>query len=255
MIIDADVHISPPKYGGGTITIEELMRRMDRAGVDRSVTWVQTPYIREVDEGNTYVYQAARQFPDRILGFGWADPNLGVEKAKDTVKKSIYEYGFYGMKLNGARNEYYIDDPVLSIPVIEEIARTGKILALHVGADAYERTHPFRVGKIARQFPNLQILMVHMGGASFNDLSSAAIEMASAHPNLTLIGSAIRSIPIMKAIKALGASRVCFGSDTPYELMHVEVARYNALLDGELSESEKNLVMAGNIMRLFGLKP
>lgn len=254
MIIDADVHISPAFEGGNSITIDELLRRMERAGVDKALTWLQPPYSREVDESNRYVYEAAKKFPDKILGFGWIDPNLGVEKAKDLVKKCIYDYGFFGVKLNGAQNDFYIDDPKLSIPVIEEIVKTGKLLAFHVGADAYEHTHPFRVGKIAKQFPQQQILMVHMGGASFADLSHAAIEIAQENPNLTLIGSAIRSIPILKAIKTLGASRVCFGSDTPFELMHVEVAKYHALLDGEVSEEEKQQIMAGNIIRLFGLK-
>ena len=254
MIIDADVHISPTFEGGNSITIDELLRRMERAGVDKALTWLQPPYRREVDEANRYVYEATKNFPDKILGFGWIDPNLGVEKAKDMVKRCIYNYGFFGVKLNGAQNNFYIDDPKLSIPVIEEIAKSGKILAFHVGADAYEQTHPFRVGKIAKQFPRQQILMVHMGGASFADLSNAAIEIAQENPNLTLIGSAIRSIPILKAIKTLGASRVCFGSDTPFELMHVEVAKYHALLDGEVSEEEKQQIMAGNIIRLFGLK-
>jgi predicted TIM-barrel fold metal-dependent hydrolase len=254
MIIDADCHISPTLEGGNSISVEELLRWMDRSRVDSAVTWLQPPYVREIDRANEYVYKAVKKHPDRILGFGWADPNLGVEKARETVKKCIYDYGFLGVKLNGAQNEYYIDDPALSIPVIEEIARTGKILAFHVGADAYERTHPFRVGKIAKRFPQLQILMVHMGGASFADLSNAAIEIAQVHPNITLIGSAIRSIPILKAIKTLGASRVCFGSDTPFELMHVEVAKYHALLDGEVTQEEKQLVMGGNIIRLFELK-
>ncbi len=35
--------------------------------------------------------------------------------------------------------------------------------------------------------------------------------------------------------------------------MHVEVAKYNALLDGEVASEEKQMVMAGNIARLMGL--
>lgn len=254
MIIDADCHISPTPEGGNSITIDELIRRMDRSHVDKAVTWLQPPYTREISLSNKYIYKAVKEHPDRILGFGWADPNLGLEKAKEEVKRCIDDYGFHGVKLNGAQNEYYIDDPLISLPLIEEIAKRGKILALHVGADAYERTHPFRVAKIAKEFPNLRILMVHMGGASFVDLSKAAIEFAKEYSNLTLIGSAIRSIPILNAIRILGASRVCFGSDTPFELMHVEVAKYHALLDSELTKEEKALVMGGNIARLFGLK-
>jgi predicted TIM-barrel fold metal-dependent hydrolase len=254
MIIDADVHISPRPEGGNSIGYEELLRRMDRAGVDKALAWLQPPYMREIDGANAYVYEAMKQHPDRILGFGWADPNLGVQRAKDTVKRCIHEYGFYGVKLNGAQNSFYIDDPVLSIPVIEAVAETGKLLAFHVGADAPEHTHPFRVGKIARRFPEVQIVMVHMGGAAVPDLSDAAVEMAQEHPNLTLIGSGVRAIAVLKAIKTLGSTRVCFGSDTPFALMHVEVATYNALLDGEVSDQEKRNVMAGNMIRLLNLR-
>jgi hypothetical protein len=35
MIIDADVHITPQKYG---IQVDELIRRMDCAGVDKALT-------------------------------------------------------------------------------------------------------------------------------------------------------------------------------------------------------------------------
>jgi predicted TIM-barrel fold metal-dependent hydrolase len=254
MIIDADVHISPTPEGGNSIGADELLRRMDGAGVDKALTWLQPPYMREIEGSNAYVHQAMREHPDRILGFGWADPNLGLQRARDTVKRCAYEYGFYGVKLNGAQNSFYIDDPALSIPVIEEIANTGRLLAFHVGADAPEHTHPFRVGKIARRFPEVQILMVHMGGVAIPDLSHAAIEIAQAHPNLTLIGSSIRAIAVLRAIERLGSTRVCFGSDTPFALMRVEVAKYNALLDGEVSAEDKANVMAGNMIRLLDLK-
>jgi len=253
MIIDADCHISPTPEGGNSIGTDELLARMDRAGVDRALTWLQPPYLREINEANAYVAQAVKDHPDRILGFGWADPNLGVEKAKNTVRRCVEEYGFSGVKLNGAQNSYYIDDPELSLPVIDEIARHDTILAFHVGADAFDRTHPFRVARIARRHPELPILVVHMGGVGHRDLTNAVIEFAGQCANLTLIGSAVRTGAILKAVRTLGADRVCFGSDTPFELMHVELARYNAMLEGEVSEDKKALILGGNIARLFGL--
>ena len=253
MIIDADVHISPTKESGNSICIEELLSRMEKAGVDRALTWLQPPYLREIGDANGYVYEAMKKYPDKILGFGWADPNLGVEKAVNEAKRCIHEYGFYGVKLNGAQNSFYIDDPLLSLPVIEEIAKTGRILAFHVGADAYEQTHPFRVAKIAEMYPETTILVVHMGGVAFADISDAAIEIAESHPNLYLIGSAVRTTRILKAIQKLGAARVCFGSDTPFELMDVEVAKYNAMLDGRVCEEDRRAIMGGNVEKfIFG---
>jgi len=254
MIIDADVHISPTPQGGNSIGIDELLRRMDRAGVERAVTWLQPPYVRsEIDAGNAYVADATRRHPDRILGFGWADPNLGVAKAIADARRAVEEHGCYGVKLNGAQNGFRIDDPGLALPVVEAIARLGTVLALHVGADAYDQTHPSRVATIARAFPELRILVVHMGGAAFHDLSAAAIAVAREHPNLTLVGSAVRAIPILRAVKELGAARVAFGSDTPFELMHVELAKYRALLADEVSAEEQAQVLGGTIAGVLGL--
>jgi hypothetical protein len=253
MIIDADTHISPTGEDNMAITVDELLRRMDRAGVDKALVWLRPPYLREIDESNAYVHAVVKAHPERLLGFGWADPCLGTEKALDEARRCIEEYNFYGVKLNGAQNHFYIDDPVIAAPIVEYIASSGKILAFHIGTDAYEQTHPFRLGKIARRYPETQILMVHMGGVGFADLSNAAIEIAQEYPNITLIGSAVRHLAVQKAIRILGASRVCFGSDTPFALMHVEVAAYKALLAGEVTPQEEQDVMGGNLARLFGL--
>jgi len=98
MIVDADCHISPHRERNH-ITVDELLRMMDRAGVDKALVRLTPPYRRQIDESNAYVYEATRAHPDRLLGFGWADPRLGVQKAKDMVKKCIEEYGFFGVKL------------------------------------------------------------------------------------------------------------------------------------------------------------
>lgn len=251
-IMDADTHISPTKERGGSISAEELINRMDYAGVNQALTWIQPPYLRKIDEANEYLYQSVRKYPERIVGFGWADPRLGVENARKMARKCIEEYGFCGVKLNGAQNEYYIDDPEISLPVIREIASMGKVIAFHVGADAYEFTHPFRVEKIARLYPSMTILMVHMGGAAFADLSDASIEVAEKCSNVHLIGSAVKDVSILKAIRKLGAHRVSFGSDSPFALMHASVAMYQAILAGEhLSEADKQLIMGGNIKRIL----
>lgn len=250
VIIDADCHITPYPEG---VSIDELLRRMDHAGVDKALTWLRPPYGREIDEANAYVHRAAAEHPDRILGFGWADPNLGVDKATDAARRCIEEYGFYGVKLNGAQNSFFIDDPDLAVPVIEQVAASGRLLAFHVGADAPDHTHPFRVAKIARLFPDMTILCAHMGGVGHADLSAAMIEFAADCPNLHLIASAVRDVSIVKGLRALGPKRVSFGSDTPFGLMHVQLAMCRALVADELDADGQAAVLGGNIARLFDL--
>lgn len=254
MIIDGDVHISPTPEAPVSQQVEEMIRRLDRAGIDKALTWLQPPYMRDIDKSNQYVKESAERFPDRILPFGWADPRLGVEHAIRSVHRCLDDYGFYGVKLNGAQNDFYIDDMETVRPVLDEIVASGKLLALHIGTDAFDKTHPYRLGKVAARYPGTRILAVHMGGVGFHDLSNAAIEAAQEHDNITLIGSAVRAVPILKAVRTLGAERVCFGSDMPFELPHVEIAKYDALLDGEITPAEKALVMGGNLARLFGLE-
>lgn len=251
MIIDGDVHISPTSEKPLSLHAEDMVRWLDRAEIEKALTWLQPPYTRDIDASNRYVFESARRFPERILPFGWADPHLGIEHALRSVQLCVDEFGFYGVKLNGAQNDYYIDDLECVGPVVEAIVRTGRLLAFHIGTDAFDKTHPYRLAKIARRYPEARILAVHMGGVGFADLTNSMIEVAEEHGNVTLIASAVRSAPILNAIKRLGAERVCFGSDMPFELPHVEIARFNALLDGEITPAEKALVMGGNLARLL----
>ena len=250
MITDADTHLTPT---GAGLSVDELLAAMDRAGVDRALAWLRPDYCgTEIETHNAYIYQATRAHPDRILGFGWADPTVGVGHAQEMVRRCVYDYGLYGVKLNGAQNHYFIDDPSLALPVVEEIARTGKPLALHVGPDAYEQTHPYRAARIADRYPEMPILMVHMGMRDW-PMNRAVIEIAAEHPNMMLIGSAALYASVLSAIQALGPERVCFGSDAPFNLMHVELAAYEALLQGELCDTGRAAVLGENIARLFGL--
>jgi hypothetical protein len=249
MIIDADVHLSPLREGN-RITVDELLRRMDRSGVERALAWLQPAYFRDVEGGNRYIYECAHRYPERIIGFGWVDPHFGLEKSLDEVKRCTEEYGFVGVKLNGAQNEFPIDDEQVCLPLIEAIVETGKLLAFHIGADSFENTHPFRLAKIARRYPQATILAVHMGGAAVPDLSRAMLEFAQECPNIYLVGSAVSAPAVLRAIQHLGPERVLFGSDTPFQLMHVEVARYRALLE-DLPSEAADLVLGENARRLF----
>lgn len=249
MIVDADCHISSHKFDETAITADELIEMMDRANVDKALVWLKPPYNKDIGPENRAVYEATKQYPDRLIGFGWANPRLGKETTLATIKQCYEEYGFYGLKFNGAQDDYVIDAPDI-LPFIEKSAEYGQPVAFHIGADFYENTHPYRLGHLAATFPETQFIMIHMGGAAMPPLSRSAIETAARHPNITLIGSAIPETHILQAINTLGADRVCFGSDTPFFLMHVRLAMYRALMR-DLSEGDQARILGTNLLRLL----
>ena len=57
---------------------------------------------------------------------------------------------------------------------------------------------------------------------------------------------------MLKAVDVLGAERVFYGSDTPFALMHVELARFDAMLR-DCSQAGRELVMGGSLLRVLGL--
>jgi predicted TIM-barrel fold metal-dependent hydrolase len=250
-IIDADCHISSHKFDGVAITASELIAQMDRAGVDKALVWLKPPYNKDIEPENRAIYQAAKQHSGRLLPFGWANPRLGAA-TRDTIRRCFEEYGFYGIKFNGAQDDYVIDDATLALPAIELAAAYGKPIAFHIGADFYENTHPYRLGRIAAAFPEIPLIMIHMGGAGLPSLDRSAIEVAESHPNITIIGSAIGEQAILRAIELLGARRICFGSDTPFRLMHVQLAMYRALMR-DLDPADQARVLGGNLAQLLGL--
>lgn len=253
MIIDADCHISSWRFDELALTADDLLREMDRSGVDKALIWLKPTYNREIASENRAVYEAMRGHPDRFIGFGWVNPRLGAAAARDTIRQCFEEYGFYGVKFNGVQDEYVIDDAAI-LPFIEQAAAYGKPLAFHIGADSCENTHPIRLGRIAARFPEITLLMVHMGGAALPSLDRSAVEVAIQHPNIVLIGSAIGERAILQALNRLGPGRLCFGSDMPFGLMHVQLAMYRALLRDHDTSAQAQ-VLGGNMARLLRMMP
>lgn len=254
MIVDADCHISSRRFDDLALTADDLLAAMDQAGVDKALVWLKPPYDKDIGPENRAIFDAARAHPDRLLPFGWVNPRLGERHALDTLARCFDEYGFLGVKFNGAQDDYVIDDEALVVPIIERASSYGKPLAFHIGADFPENTHPGRLGRLADRFPETTFILIHLGGAAFPALDRAAIEVARAHANIHVIGSAIHERAILAALEALGPERMSFGSDMPFFLMHVRRAMYDALLR-EHDDDSRRAVMGTNILRVLGLPP
>ena len=250
MIFDCDSHMSPYRNHDRAIDAAGLNELYEKAGVDRALTWLMPQGVSDVSESNKYVYESSKIYP-RFMPFGWANAKEGVEKAKADVKSCLLDYGFPGVKLNGAQNDYHIDSKEAML-VCEAIAGNGGMIAFHIGMDSPDNTSPHRAANVAKAFPETIVLMVHMGGAGTPDRGEEVVEIAKQNPNMMLIGSSINISKVKLAIDELGADRVLFASDSPFHSLNDALLDYSAML-GEYDEAVKNAVMYQNALRIFGL--
>jgi hypothetical protein len=107
---------------------------------------------------------------------------------------------------------------------------------------------PWQVGLLAMDFPEVPVVMAHMGFVDviYND---AAINMAKRAPNLYLETCGVSAeAKVAQAVQEIGASRVLYGSDMPFHDPAFDMARIEY---AKISAEDKKLIMGENAKKLL----
>ena len=228
------------------------------------------------------------EHPARFAGFA-ALPLQDPAAAADELERAVRDLGLKGALVNAHTRGVYLDDPTLRV-VWERAEGLDVPLYLHpaTGVDTADvlSGHPELVGPmwswgldtsshvlrlifsgVFDDFPRAKLLLGHMGEGlpfvlwrldsrwGFHD--HQGIELARGVPsaylreNLWITTSGVCSpAPLLCSILALGADRVLFGTDYPFE----DVATATAFLAGApISEADRAKIAHGNAERLLGL--
>jgi predicted TIM-barrel fold metal-dependent hydrolase len=111
---------------------------MDSAGVDVQVLSLATPGVEQLDaaeavavarEENDRRAEAVRMHPDRFAGFATV-PTADPDAAAGELERTVGEYGFRGLLINGHTRGRYLDDPFFS-PILERAQALDVPLYLH----------------------------------------------------------------------------------------------------------------------------
>src|SRR5204863_3356789 len=138
----------------------------------------------------------------------------------------------------------------LSSPLAHTLMSTarelGMVVNIHSGSEV---SHPLAIGALCRRFPDVTVLMDHMG---YREWTSDAIEAARDNPNLYL-GTTIAAFEpsvIERAVRVLGPERVVYGSNWPncYSDLAVEAIRR-----AKLGAEAEALILGGNLARILGM--
>jgi len=236
LIIDAHNHIGDRH--AATQTGVELVAKLDVAGVDRAVIM---PFVEGTFD-NSVIDREAAAFPGRLIPFCSVNPwdrGLAVEE----IRHCVEDLGFKGLKLHPTIHGYRLGDHGLMDPIFSAARDLGIVVTSHGASDLYN--NPAEFAEMARSYPEVPLLMVHMGVFWLTDL---AIEKASEHLNLFLDTSRAPIFEIAQAVREAGPEKVIWGTDSPFVDYEWEFKKMSRVSD---SREAYELVVGGNIARLL----
>ncbi len=247
--------------------IGELAREEKRAAVpdsvsgadrDRAFEDIETEISGELKAFNSWICGVS-QTQSEIVPFIGADVSvLSDEDGGAYVRDMVVNHGARGVKLHGASQGVSMSDERLW-PTYAACQELGVAIIGHSGPDQSGAgfAEPRSFGGMLKAFPDLNVVLAHMGGATWDQ----ALEIAETYPNAyydcceiiewTEGENAPTEVQLAQLIKDIGPHRVMMGSDYPwYDLDHT-VERVMEL--PVLSAEEKEGIIGANAVDILSL--
>jgi len=237
-------------------SLEDLLRAMDRDGVEQSVIcgfpWKDPVLCRQ---GNDFLFHCRRQYPSRLIPFACPPLRPGriaereLERCLSLRMGGIGELAFYQQEISPR------DIRRLSA-ILRPLSPLGIPLLLHanepVGHDypgkSLKDLRP--IYQLLLALPQMNIILAHWGGGFFFYELMPEVARAARRVYYDTAASPFLYRPLIYriALKIVGPGRILFGSDYPL----LPPARYFEELKGiRLSARVQTLIKGRNAQRLL----
>ena len=242
------------------IPVSQYLRKMDRAGIERSLLIavragdlnVRGSFELPIDR----VAAVCARWPDRFSGLAGVDPFRGMKGLAD-LTYAVKECGFVGAHLyphwfglapdHAKYYPYYAKCAELGVPIMMQV---GHNLVYTRERRLPSVGRPITLDQVAIDFPELTLIGIHIGVPWTDEM----ISMCWKHPNVYTAGDAYapRHWPAsyVHYLNTYGRDKVLFGTDWPVIDPERAVREVKEL--GLRPESERAL-MRDNALRIFKL--
>ncbi|MCD6404276.1 MAG: amidohydrolase family protein [Planctomycetes bacterium] len=241
MIVDIHAHYGQWPSSSEKDTPERFREALDRFGINASIVSSARAIQYDIISGNAEVADLVN-CDDRIYGAIVVNPNHREASLAELSRHGQNER-FVAAKLHPDYSGVPADSP-LNMAILRRIAQMDMPLLVHTwGAVQVEAA-----SSIARAFPPLRVVMLHMGATAWGQ----GIQRASEYSNLYVEIAATLAEParITEAVRRLGAEKVFFGTDMTLLSPAYAVGLVKA---AGLTGQENEKVMGGNAKGFFAL--
>ena len=281
MIVDFHTHIFPPEvirrradfcardgwleelYGSPKAkmaSVTDLLASMDADGVDVSVTfpfgWRDSGLAEEC---NSYVIQAMRDHPGRIIGLAAVQPLAGKRAIAELERCARAGMPGFGELMPHGQG-YRLSDTLLLAPLVEAAEHLGMFALTHTSEPVGHLypgkgdVTPSELQAFTVAFPRLRVVAAHWGGGfPFYELMPE-VHAAAANVWYDSAASLYLYQPqvFAEVARIAGAGKILWGSDFPLlgQRRMLDYARASGLSNDDLA-----LALGGNAAAFLGLAP
>jgi uncharacterized protein len=214
----------------------DYLRRADAAGITHSVLFAA--FHSDYARANREVARIVARRPDRFWGFAFVHPERDRGRVAKIVHEAVVSHGFRGIKVHR-----------YDARITREVCEAARAFAVPILYDVMGEISTVEL--IATEYPDVAFIIPHLG--SFADdwkAQRAFLDPLARHPNIFTDTSGVRRFDLLvEAIQRAGASKVLFGTDSPWLHPGVELAKVRAL---GLSPRDERKVLSENLLRLIG---
>jgi predicted TIM-barrel fold metal-dependent hydrolase len=246
VIIDCHWHVLFDDYER---VIQTSINELKRCGMDRCTLMFHLDLYQKEGDLHRQGEALKKVLKDRkeyFVPFLTVDPNVDFGIVKEGVEEYVVKGPAVAVKVHHSmkadRKEFE--------PLANLLSMHGIPVLIHCWyktVQKYENeSDPSNIANLAAKFPDLKIIMAHITGCGFRGIQDIA-----PYPNVYVdtSGSQPEDGIMQYGLDLLGADRILFGSDFPGRDPATQLGRIYSL---DMSEEDRNKILGGNSVRLFG---
>lgn len=247
MVIDSLAKIGP-HYMGRDFTAEDYIKMMDKIGIDQGVIAPNRPLNGSFSEANDQLQEILERYPDRFYGAVRVDP-WQRDQARIELERCFQSPRFKAIYLHPWEENYQCNRGIML--GIMDFARERKLPVIVAGGYLWV-SHITQVGDLARQYPDVKIMVTNAGQLDLSGLSLGNVKQVIKNtPNLYMgTAAAVATEWLCDLVTTSAKGRILFESGHPFFEADLEHYRIESAY---LEESDKRAVYEENVRSFYSI--
>ncbi len=244
-IIDVHAHYGEWFFPIRTSKEADVMEFARKYGIEKIVFSSSLAIVYDLVEGNRRLKPLIDMHAN-FYGYVVLNPNY-PELSEMMIEECFLDKKFVGVKIHPDYTGQLVSSET-NIHLLELARKKRRIVLLHSWGEPGVKASSV----VADTFPDLVVIMAHMGGDGLSGQGwKAAIHAAKTRNNvyLEICGSELHRDRIREAVEGLGYERILYGSDMT--LITPDFA-IGMVQEAEIPDEAKEAIFYHNAQKLFG---